>query len=132
MNSLATLYLSPRGRIARQSYWLGILPFAALAIASAEYTKRGGELPFQVFAAIGLLLWWPQGVLIAKRLHDVTLSGWWAILFFIAPFVASYAGYPELSHRVQIAGLAMLFALGLLPGAHGDNRFGRDPLAAAT
>ncbi|HEY5758631.1 MAG TPA: DUF805 domain-containing protein [Steroidobacter sp.] len=132
MNKWATLYLSPGGRIARQTYWLGVLPFAILGIATAEYTKRGGQIPFELFATVGLLSWWPQGMLISKRLHDVTLSGWWAVLFFIAPFIAEFAGYPELSDRVLMAGLATLFGLGLLPGARGPNRFGSDPLAATT
>lgn len=132
MTNLAHLYLSPRGRIARQTFWLGILPFAVLAIATAEYTKRVGQIPFELFAAFGLLMWWPQGMVIAKRLQDVTISGWWAVLFFLAPVAVRFSDYPELSNRVQIAGLAMLLALGLLPGARGDNRFGRDPLAATT
>lgn len=132
MTNLAHLYLSPRGRISRLTYWLGILPFAVLAIATAEYAKRVGPIPFELFAAFGILMWWPQGVLIAKRLHDVTIPGWWAALFFAAPLIARVSDYPELADRVQMAGLAMLFALGLLPGARGDNRFGRDPLAAAT
>lgn len=80
-NPSGPLY-SPSGRIGRASYWLrlsGLLGLLAVTVwwAGDERNVLAGA----VF--LGALLLVPLQV--AKRLHDVGWSGWWALLVFIPP-----------------------------------------------
>jgi uncharacterized membrane protein YhaH (DUF805 family) len=59
-----------------------------------------------------------------KRLHDLSLSGWWTL------------GVPAIAVAFQMAGLKpgsvyftiTILLIGFIPGTRGDNRFGSDPL----
>ena len=61
---------------------------------------------------VNLVLIWPLLAISAKRIHDFDHSGWWVLLHFV-PVVGS---------------LAVIAVLGCVPGTHGANRFGPDPL----
>jgi uncharacterized membrane protein YhaH (DUF805 family) len=71
-----------------------------------------------------------------KRLHDRDRSGWWILLFYVAPSVLGGAGNTTDGALASgILGLAALVfslwglvELGFLRGTVGPNRFGLDPL----
>jgi uncharacterized membrane protein YhaH (DUF805 family) len=73
-----------------------------------------------------------------KRLHDRDKSGWWALLFFVAPALLSAAGMAlgsslglgaSLFSLVSLAISIWAFVeLGCLRGTQGPNQFGQDPL----
>lgn len=131
MKNLVSLYLSPRGRIPRSVFWLyGVLPLAALGFGLAGYQQLFGRVPMGVLLAPGLLVWWAQAVLVAKRLQDVNISGWWVLLLVLVPFAVRFAGYPEHQITVELVELGLVLCLGLIPGTKGSNRFGPDPLAS--
>ena len=70
-----------------------------------------------------------------KRLHDRNKSGWWTLLFFVAPSVlqgASSSFDGAVSLILSLAGMVVaiwaLVELGFLRGTRGPNQYGPDPL----
>jgi uncharacterized membrane protein YhaH (DUF805 family) len=71
-----------------------------------------------------------------KRLHDRNKSGWWILLFYLAPSVLSgIADTSEQPMAAVVLGLASLVIsiwglveLGFLRGTVGPNQYGPDPL----
>ena len=58
--------------------------------------------------------------LTAQRLRDMNLTGWLALLWIPAGVADNYVG--------GAATLAFLIVLCVVPGTHGDNRYGPDPM----
>ena len=80
-----------------------------------------------------------SGILVGiKRLHDRNKSGWWVLLYWVAPFVMLSVGFagglPEMAVNIVgflalAIGLWGLIELGGLRGTIGQNKYGPDPLA---
>ena len=107
---LLRLYFSPRGRIARSTYWtaciaLGIA-FVAAFIALESLFGRNSTL------VLYPLLFWCAFALAAKRCHDRAKSPLWLLLLLIP----------------VLGPLWWLIALGLRRGTLGENQYGHDPL----
>ena len=146
-----TLFLSPEGRIGRQSFWIGWLClWGASAVLAA--------IPF-----IGHLLM--LGVIYScvcihtKRLHDMGQSGWWQVLpvvfgpvlvmgsalsIGVLPAIAAITnGEPELSALTALGGffiscfiafavwLAFTLWVGCSTGQPRENQYGPAPTNAA-
>jgi uncharacterized membrane protein YhaH (DUF805 family) len=142
LNAFAWLFLSLRGRISRQEYWLGYLGLIVLYIAliklSAplflEWQRPLGRTWWyrnELDAAMALpKLWlaaaftWPMATLYVKRLHDMNLSAWWLFALPLLSLLASTLNASPLQYTMW----ACVVGLGVLPGTRGDNRFGADPL----
>ena len=62
-----------------------------------------------LFAAI---ITWPILAMQIKRWHDIGLTGWLSLLYFI-PYV----------------GIAVSIIIGIIPGNAGQNQFGPDPIS---
>lgn len=120
---LAWLFLSPVGRISRQPYWLalGVLFCLALVLGRIwentlefELAADGSvELVRMTDASLAVLLVmlpleWSIVVVLAKRCRDRGWSGLVALLWLVPLFNVALAVY-----------------LGLVPGAHGPNAYGR-------
>jgi uncharacterized membrane protein YhaH (DUF805 family) len=75
-----------------------------------------------------------------KRLHDRDQSGWWIVLFYFGPGVASAIAQSSASGGVSLVLSLVSFAisiwaivvLGFLRGTRGPNRYGPDPLESHT
>ena len=85
LNFLTYLFLSPKGRIKRLPYLLGILPLAVISHYSSFIIKIENPsilLSLILFFLIMIVLWsfWALHI---KRLHDVNLSGWFSLLVLI-------------------------------------------------
>jgi uncharacterized membrane protein YhaH (DUF805 family) len=112
-NSFATNtkpeWFSIEGRLNRMDYFLRVLIMLPVALIGFGFIEAGGKKP--VFALIGLLLLLGAvGVNVfqqIKRLHDLDLSGWFALLGCI-PIVNLFFG------------LYVLFC----PGTEGPNQYG--------
>ncbi len=102
-------FLSPRGRINRELWWLGVILLVACASIVAGLLGQRNTMTL----AIDMILLIPYLCLHIKRCHDREKSGWWCLILFI-PFVGFFWA---------------IFDLGLLEGTKGDNRYGPDPLA---
>lgn len=159
MNFLQVLF-SFHGRINRAKYWLAalfwlvvdIVVFGFLAVSLAKDIVALGSEPtgaeiLRVILSFGfgiilvclivlvpsIVSWFAVGI---KRLHDRDQSGWWILLFYFGPGVASAIGQSSDSGAVAaILGLVSLgisiwafVVLGCLRGTRGPNAYGPDPL----
>jgi uncharacterized membrane protein YhaH (DUF805 family) len=143
MNAFAWFFLSLRGRVSRQEFWLGYLAIIVIALilvhslpypGGATYFLPGDTADNEAWRNelvsfgwpefISLALTWPVIAIYAKRLHDLSLSAWWLLLLPAATFIA---GLSELNRLPVVAYFLLLLVLGFLPGSNGPNRFGEDP-----
>jgi uncharacterized membrane protein YhaH (DUF805 family) len=141
MNAFAWLFLSLRGRVSRQEFWLGYFSLVIVALILVHvlphpdggiYFPPGDTPDNQAWRDellgwpefISLALTWPVVAIYAKRLHDLNLSAWWLLLL---PAVTFTAGMSELNRLHIVAYGGLLLVLGFLPGGDGPNRFGEDP-----
>ena len=84
-------WLGLRGRIGRQTYWLGyVLPLtvASMVLSGINYTripymKEVGGTVIGITNIVLLLLIWPSIAGMVKRLHDRGRSGGWAVLSIV-------------------------------------------------
>ena len=109
------VFLDPRGRSTRRSYWLyGVLMLLGLGslchvlLAIARVPELSAE------HIVNALLLWPFIATNAKRWHDCGKSGWWSLMALV-PVVGA---------------VCVLLHNGLFKGQPGANRFGQAPLAA--
>jgi uncharacterized membrane protein YhaH (DUF805 family) len=145
MNAFAWFFLSLRGRVSRQEFWLGYVGIVVVALVLVRSLPHpGGAIYFlpgdtpddeasrsELFSFglpefISLALTWPIIAIYAKRLHDLNLSAWWLLLL---PAVIFVAGLGEFNRLHVVAYFLLLLVLGFLPGSNGPNRFGEDPRA---
>jgi uncharacterized membrane protein YhaH (DUF805 family) len=160
MNFLQVLF-SFQGRINRAKYWLAVVfwtvvdmvVFAVMGgmlvrdIVALGSEPSGADI-LRVILSFGfsiilvlLVVFVPMivsGFAIGiKRLHDRDQSGWWILLFYFGPAVASaLARTSDSGAAALILGLASLaisiwafVVLACLRGTHGPNTYGPDPLS---
>ena len=122
MQRLWELYSEPyrkfgtlSGRATRPEYWTFTLVNALLAsvtngvdTALGWYSNDSGLGVLTVLLSLALLI--PSIALTVRRLHDCNLRGGW---YFVV--------------MVPFFGPLWLFLQMLIPGTHGENRFGPDP-----
>ncbi|HEY0438650.1 MAG TPA: DUF805 domain-containing protein [Xanthobacteraceae bacterium] len=133
------------GRINRAKYWLGILVCVVASIVAsilgALLGSMIGTLLTGVVSLATLIISIAIGV---KRLHDRDKSGWWLLLFLLAPsvllgfglmasvFGLAVGGSGTTGILMSLAGTAIAIwafvELGCLRGTVGPNRYGPDPL----
>jgi uncharacterized membrane protein YhaH (DUF805 family) len=108
------IFLDPRGRISRRTYWLygvaALLAGAALLHALLGIARV--PLPFSEHL-VNLVMLWPAIAVSAKRWHDRNRSAWWVLVVLIP----------------VVGWLWSLVDNGFMRGTAGPNRFGADPLA---
>jgi uncharacterized membrane protein YhaH (DUF805 family) len=146
-----------RGRLNRKPYWIATieLMIAALIVASgvAIVFNVTGQAPTAQellrvahpwLTGFTLLLAYPAAAVFAKRLHDRNKTGWLAALLIVPMLVGTWLDpsgsvmqtplihsiYLAASTMTIIVGIWFLIELGFMRGTPGDNRYGRDPLAA--
>jgi uncharacterized membrane protein YhaH (DUF805 family) len=134
-------FLSLKGRISRQEFWLGyllILSLAALVIPRLQtlilalrrpvsgpwYRDELATALMLPRLAVVVAVVWPLTALLVKRLHDLGLSGWWLLAFIGALWLMMLTGVEQKNYL----GMILLAILGLMPGKRSDNRFGVDPV----
>lgn len=148
---LITFMFGFRGRISRGKYWIAVaiyavavIAFSLIAIDALRMLDKNSAIDF---LGGGLALWvsglsltmvvlWSGFATGIKRLHDRDKSGWWILLFWLAPMLLVIA------ERVAIHGVRgvvlwiisaaltvwAIIELGCLPGTPGPNNYGPDPL----
>ena len=162
MNFLHVLF-SFHGRINRAKYWLAILFWTVVDIV--VFAVVGGMLVKDILAlgsepsgadVVRVILSFGIGIVLVillvfvpmivsgfaigiKRLHDRDQSGWWILLFYFGPAVASAlaqrsdAGALVLVLSLVSLGISIwaIVVLGFLRGTRGPNRYGPDPLGGS-
>ncbi len=108
------LWLDPRGRINRGSFWLhGVLGLFGLGVLLRALADIARLPQASVDQGVSLLLAWPLLALSAKRWHDRNRSGWWVLVLLI-----------------PVVGVVwLLLDNGFVRGNRGPNRFGPPPPA---
>jgi uncharacterized membrane protein YhaH (DUF805 family) len=142
VTQFAWFFLSLKGRISRQEFWLGyflVLAVLFLSIpllqslslglrrpASGSWYRNELEMALlipKIAAAVAMV--WPLTAIYVKRLHDVGYSGWWLLAFIGAMWLTTLTGVDQRN----LVTAALFAILGFVPGNRGDNRFGADPVA---
>ena|SRR5215472_14598359 len=138
------LFFSFRGRTSRAGYWTVSITWAVLS-GIYIYAWPGPKAPQFIVGrdnAIDLVPFLVALPVIVSclaigftRLHDRNRSGGWCFLFYLAPPIDAIASLnlepplvvllAFLSGVISIWGLVWL---GFLPGTHGENAYGSDPL----
>jgi uncharacterized membrane protein YhaH (DUF805 family) len=135
------IFITFTGRINRAKFWIGVLLLAAIdaALSAIVLFGSGGKVQNAfTFCATMLVLISSFGIAI-KRLHDRNKSGWFSLLFWLAPFALLVIGV-EISTLSDFAATALwliaiaigiwsFVELGCLRGTIGSNQYGPDPLA---
>jgi uncharacterized membrane protein YhaH (DUF805 family) len=136
-------FLSFKGRMSRQEFWLGYFGLVAVLVlarlplqnltmsllrpASGPWYRAELEwaiMSAQLIAVLSVL--WPLLAICGKRLHDMNLSGWWLLA---VPALSGLAVMTNLGGRISFVSVGFS-VIGLVRGTQGDNRFGVDPLRA--
>ena len=104
MEHLKWVYLSWRGRICRQTYWIYSLPLAIIFAPLYVYDDLFNEF---IYLLLVILICYPGMLINIKRAHDRNKSGWFCILLFI-----------------PIISLWPMVELGFIAGDEAENRFG--------
>jgi uncharacterized membrane protein YhaH (DUF805 family) len=137
--SILQLWFGFSGRINRAKCWLvGLVNIAIIIVAAVFAYLAGSPIAWVPFAIVYLALAISGIAITIKRLHDRDKSGWWALLFLVAPSILSGVGAAFGQAGSALAGLVSagisiwaLVELGCLRGTVGPNRFGPDPLGGA-
>lgn len=136
------------GRINRAKYWMGILVCVVASIAAsilgALLGSTIGTLVTGIVSIATLIISIAIGI---KRLHDRNKSGWWLLLFLLAPSVLlgfgmaagvlgiASGGSGTTGTLMSLAGIAIAIwafvELGCLRGTVGPNQYGPDPLGGS-
>jgi uncharacterized membrane protein YhaH (DUF805 family) len=145
-----------RGRISRKQFALGMLVVVVLGLAlmvpilaltdqlfstldepTQTATKSLADLlENRVVTVIRILLFWPSGALILKRLHDLG-QGWMLFLVIVALVIGSTANDvfntegTAASGHLQLVYIGILFMLAGVKGDQGPNKYGPNPLLSA-
>jgi uncharacterized membrane protein YhaH (DUF805 family) len=108
----ARVFLDPRGRISRRTYWLyGVLALLGLSLLGRALLGIARWRSDEAEMAINLVLLWPAIAISAKRWHDRDKSAWWALVALVP----------------VVGWLWLLLDNGFRRGTPGPNRFGAAP-----
>lgn len=151
--TISDFFFSPRGRISRQEYWLGMIALMALTMMGVAvvdpngFSREGGQVRPPSFESTvwSLVFAWPSTAVSIKRFNDREWPEWVGYALgaaMVAFVVANYFGYMLDSDRMSVpeklvmvtAAVAFLWALvenGFQRGTDGPNRYGPDPVARA-
>jgi uncharacterized membrane protein YhaH (DUF805 family) len=150
---IITLLASPKGRITRAMFWLGLLILIAAKLAARF--ALGLPLLTTPADAFSLRLWsfiidaaviYPGAVLLVKRLHDRNLpgqlAGWFIAPHFVLMITNLLGRSGDLAHMgvaetitVLVTGIvtiAFMVELGFRRGSASPNRYGPEPRKIAS
>ena len=76
--TLRQLYLSPRGRLNRQPFWLYSLPLTIPFLIGQLVSRETTPIWFVAIVPVAVLFVLVGSLMLnIKRLHDLNRSGWW-------------------------------------------------------
>jgi uncharacterized membrane protein YhaH (DUF805 family) len=126
------------GRINRGKYWLTVLIYIVVWIIIgiiAWILSLVSYILGAIVVVLALLATIYVGVAVGvKRLHDRDKTGWYLLLFYLAPAILDGVGRAigGIGFILSLAGFAITIwafvELGCLRGTVGPNQYGPDPL----
>lgn len=110
-------YANFKGRSRRREYWGFALWYCVIFLVSIVLAILTGigTLLLGAFIIITIV---PSIALTVRRLHDISLSGWFA-LFLLVSLIPGIG---------EIIALVISVVIGVIQGNNGANKFGEDPL----
>ncbi|AXK81139.1 DUF805 domain-containing protein [Pseudolabrys taiwanensis] len=134
---LASLLFTFDGRINRAKYWIAFAIYCGVMLIAVGLIFALPGMIGIIMIGIIYIAAIVSGIAVGiKRLHDCDKSGWWLLLFYVAPGILSTAATNmDAPMIVNLASLAVsiwgIVQLGFLRGTIGANRFGPDPIPGA-
>lgn len=150
LHEIAHFYTSFKGRATRADFNLRyalVMLIGRMIAAAIDYMMVGGDIMALAnggFAStlFNLLIIVPTFALVARRLQDMNLSGWWQLSAH--GMVAVAVAVPFILYGLMLDGIGMTMALSVVGvitlylvfwvalscvrGTRGPNKFGDDPL----
>ena len=138
------IFITFSGRINRAKYWIAVLVYAAIyfVVGVAAFLADQNTAVQAINAIVAVVLMISSIGVVIKRLHDRNKSGWYVLLFVVAPMILFAAGLvigtmstgsdfvaTALWLVAFVIGIWAFVELGCLRGSIGQNRYGPDPLA---
>ena len=138
------IFITFSGRINRAKFWIAALIFTAINVVfiALAFAGADGTAIQTVNAIVGIAVLISSIGVTIKRLHDRNKSGWYVLLFLVAPIVLFAAGVMigtmSMGSDFVATGLWLIalaiwvwafVELGCLRGTIGQNQYGSDPLA---
>lgn len=137
-----SFFFSPQGRVSRLTMWVFVVPasLAYLTLSRLLWALSVQHLSdVSVYSAqaglgfAGLLMFWPLFAAVFKRLHDIQLTGFLALIMLLpqsaraASIALGHLG-PVLSVLPECMVWLGFIGLSIVKGTRGPNRYGPDPL----
>ena len=137
------IFITFSGRINRAKYWIAALVYAAISLVFGVAAYFADSTAVQTINTVVTVVLTISSFGVAiKRLHDRNKSGWYVLLFLVAPgillalglllgTVSGESGFGATAlWLIAFAILIWAFIeLGCLRGSIGQNQYGPDPLA---
>ena len=101
-------YTNGNGRAMRSEFWYWLLFNLLLQLVANILVRLTGWDIFSLAASLAVLC--PTVAVGVRRLHDIGLSGWYYLIFFI-----------------PVVGFIMMIVWGVREGQPGPNQYGPDP-----
>jgi uncharacterized membrane protein YhaH (DUF805 family) len=133
------------GRASRSEYWFFILGASLVGLATKIIDDTLFAPSEKILKPIwGLIIMLPTLAVAVRRLHDTDRSGWLLLYYHIilwgcvGIFIAILISSPDKDASYEAIGFIVVAALGFaiyflsLPGTHGPNQYGDDPLVSAS
>jgi len=127
-----------QGRVSRRQYWRKWwVPSGVVTLVVSVVAASTGWFGLGLALAYSVLLLWAGTVVLVKRLHDSSQSGWLVLAVYAPALLIQYAlGQHNVGFVLWLTLLVMQIApfivVGCLPSTSGDNRFGPASLSSAT
>ncbi len=102
--------LTAAGRTARRPFWLAQLVYLVIYLVVFPVTSVLGLVGAAISMAVSIYLMIVSWMLLIRRLHDISKSGWWSLVIF-----------------VPLVGLIALVYFGAVESTPGANRWGENP-----
>jgi len=124
-----------RTRSSRSEFWYAFLAIFLFSLVILFIPLSYSNFINFLASAINILIFLPQISLIARRFHDVGMSGWWQLCFPMAFLLMGATVYFDSTFGFVITGplstaLFIVFIyLMCKEGDTRDNKYGSDPLA---
>ena len=138
---VGALFFKFDGRINRSQFWIATLIFVVVyvALVAIGYLTGQGMVFQMVNGMLSIVIFITMLAVGIKRLHDRNKSGWYMLLFYVAPGILTALGIAlsmtagtvatAMALAAIVIGVWGLIELGFLRGSIGSNQYGADPNA---
>ena len=141
--ALGNLLFQFSGRTSRGQYWLAWLIYIAIYLAFLALCYLTESVAVQTLTGMVVIVLVISAIAVGiKRLQDRNKSGWYLVLFYVAPGILFFIGMrigvsPDgsaiIANALGLAAFAIVIwafvELGCLRGTIGVNPYGPDPVA---